>query len=77
MSLLEGIDTLLEVDVVGGKLSLQATCQFNGCAIGDRVSTAQPTLSSVCPNCSLVYWKVRDANGVIEAEKLLFGLGEH
>lgn len=29
------------------------------------------TLSSACPNCSLVYWKVREAKGVICAPKSL------
>lgn len=29
------------------------------------------TLSSACPSCSLVYWKVRDAKGVIWAPKFL------
>jgi hypothetical protein len=70
VSLLKSIDTLLKVDVVGRELGLQATCQNDGCAI--ECEKLQPTLSSVWPNCSLVYWKVRDAKGVTEAPKLLF-----
>lgn len=67
MSLLQRIDFLFEVDVVWWELGLHTrgfmlAGQFD--ALEDPLPKVR-TLSSTCPNCSLVNWKVRDANGVI------------
>lgn len=73
MRLLQGINSFLEIDVVGGKLGLrhnfsQSSGAGNSFSTGSRMRN---TLSSAWPSCSLVYWKVRDAKGVIWAPKFL------
>lgn len=73
MSLLESIDALLEVDVVGGELGLRGRDGRLAAVLSQQPScqAAQQTLSSAWPSCSLVYWKVREAKGVMEAPKVL------
>jgi hypothetical protein len=64
MDSLERINPLLKVDVVGRELGLSFTPVLAIFPSQTALQTSQ-TLSSAWPNCSLVYWKVREAKGVI------------
>lgn len=72
VDLLQGIDALLQVDVIRGQLGLSQESTSAQANIGHK-SLMMLTLSSAWPSCSLVYWKVRDANGVICVPKALVG----
>lgn len=65
MNQFQGVDLLLELDVVGRECSL-GTCQ-HGClgqlTAPQPLQVLQPTLSSACPSCSLRYCELRWAKG--------------
>lgn len=65
MDRLECVDTLLQVDVVRGQLGLAIPRVLAVILTSKSDRGSIRTLSSAWPNCSLVYWKVREANGVI------------
>jgi hypothetical protein len=64
MDSLERINPLLKVDVVRRELGLSFTPVL-AIIPSQTAPQASQTLSSAWPNCSLVYWKVREAKGVI------------
>lgn len=77
VNLLQGIDALFQVDVVGGELGLCCghTSACDALSPSFVLAAGGPsffllfflpllTLSSACPSCSLVYCRVREAKGV-------------
>jgi hypothetical protein len=62
MNLLQGIDPLLELNVIWRKLGLLIiSLRFS------PLHRCMNTLSSACPSCSFTYCCVRAANGVKDA----------
>lgn len=64
--LLQGIDTLLELDIVGGKLGLRGKGQLYE---GGWMRRWDWTLSSAWPSCSRRNWPLRAAKGEKVLEK--------
>ena len=68
MHLLQGVDALLELNVVGWQLSLEGSDQgFEHAAWTVALACLEFTFSSAWPSCSLTYCDVREAKGVKEA----------
>jgi hypothetical protein len=64
MNFLQGINSLLQLDVIRGKLCLEVALDQH--LSQGNIRAAKGTLSSACPSCSLTYCWVRAANGVKE-----------
>lgn len=67
MGLFQCINALLQVDIIGRQLCLSKAELEQPYETMKRVP--RDTLSSTCPSCSLVYWRVLDAKGVIWAPR--------